>query len=192
MLIKLTDFAEQNRITDRTVQKHIKENEKILEGHVERRGKQGTWLDDFAVAFLKDKIQLPTKDEVLVPTAREASLLVQLAETNARWAAAEKRAAENAEAAGQIKLLEAQSISLKDSNIELQRKVIELEANQKIMIDELDQKHQMEKKDLEKEIQELKKARDDQKSKSELAIEDLRRQLDEEKKKTWIQKLMGR
>lgn len=123
MLIRLRDFAEQNRITDRTVQIHIKENQEILEGHVERRGKQGTWLDDFAVAFLLDRIQLPTKDEVLVPTPREASLMLQLAQANERWAAAEARAAENAEAAGKIKLLEVQSESLQEANADLQKEI---------------------------------------------------------------------
>ena len=192
MLVRLTEFAEKNRITDRTVQNHIKENWELLSNHVQRRGKQGTWLDEFAVTFLLDRIQLPTKDEVLTPTPREATLLLQLAEANARWAEAEKRASENAEAVGQIKLLEAQSSSLKDSNIDLQRKVLEMEANQKLMIDEMDQKHRLENKDLEKEIEDLKKSSDEQKSVFDEEIEELRRQLEAERKKTWIQKLMGR
>lgn len=107
MLVRLRDFAELHRISERTVQVHIKNNQEELEGHIERRGKQGTWLDEFAVNFLLDRIQLPTKDEVLMPTPREAALLVEIAETNKRLADAERRAGENAEAAGKVKLLEA-------------------------------------------------------------------------------------
>lgn len=107
MLVRLRDFAELHRISERTVQVHIKNNEDELAGHIERRGKQGTWLDEFAVNFLLDRIQLPTKDEVLMPTAREAALLEQIAAANRRLADAERRAADNAEAAGKVLFLEA-------------------------------------------------------------------------------------
>lgn len=107
MLVRLRDFAEVNRLSQRTVQIHIKENYDVLGEHVERRGKQGTWLDEFAVNFLLERIQLPTKDEVLVPTAREAVLMEQLANAHAQWAAAEQAARMNAEAAGKVQLLEA-------------------------------------------------------------------------------------
>lgn len=107
MLVRLRDFADMNRISERTVQLHIKENWEVLEEHVDRRGKQGTWLDEFAVNFLLDRIQLPSKDEVVIPSAREAALLIQIAEANKALAEAERRAGENAEAAGKVKLLEA-------------------------------------------------------------------------------------
>lgn len=107
MLVRLRDFAEINRISERTVQVHIKNNQEELEGHIDRRGKQGTWLDEFAVNFLLDRIQLPTKDEVLTPTPREAVLLEQIAAANRLRAEAEKAARENAEAAGKVKFLEA-------------------------------------------------------------------------------------
>ena len=106
MLVRLRDFAEVNRISERTVQVHIKNNEKELAGHVDRRGKQGTWLDEFAVNFLLERIQLPTKEEVMIPTAREAALLEQVATANRRLAEAERRAALNAEAAGKVLFLE--------------------------------------------------------------------------------------
>lgn len=111
MLVRLRDFAEIHRITERTVQVHIKENWDVLEGHIDRRGKQGTWLDDFAQEFLLEKIQLPSKDEVLVPSAREAALLIQVAELSQKLADAERRASLNAESAGKVMFLEAQSES---------------------------------------------------------------------------------
>lgn len=107
MLVRLRDFAELHRISERTVQVHIKDNWDELEGHVDRRGKQGTWLDEFAVNYLLDRIQLPTKDEVLMPTPREAALLYELSEANRKLADAERRAGENAEAAGKVLYLEA-------------------------------------------------------------------------------------
>ena len=95
MLVRLRDFAEIHRISERTVQLHIKENWEELQDHVDRRGKQGTWLDDYAQEFLLNAIQLPSKDEVLVPTPREAALLIQLAEAHKALAEAEA-ALENA------------------------------------------------------------------------------------------------
>lgn len=123
MLVRLRDFAEINRISERTVQVHIKNNQEELEGHIDRRGKQGTWLDEFAVNFLLDRIQLPTKDEVLVPTPREAALLEQLSAANRMLADAERRAGENAEAAGKVKFLEAakdaQDAQINDLSVEV-------------------------------------------------------------------------
>lgn len=123
MLVRLRDFAELHRISERTVQVHIKNNEEELAGHIDRRGKQGTWLDEFAVNFLLDRIQLPTKDEVLVPTAREAALLIEVAEANKKLADAERRASLNAEAAGKVLLLEAsqkaQEVQISDLSIEV-------------------------------------------------------------------------
>lgn len=107
MLVRLRDFAEIHRVSERTVQLHVKENWDELQEHIARRGKQGTWLDDYAQEFLLNVIQLPSKDEVLIPTAREAALLVEIAEANRKLADAERIAREFAEAAGKTALLEA-------------------------------------------------------------------------------------
>jgi len=106
MKVRLRDWASLNCITERTVQVHIKENQEALEGHIERKGKQGTWLDEFAQDFLIQKIQLPSRKEVYQPTARESALLIELSEANKKVAEAERRAALNAEAAGKVLLLE--------------------------------------------------------------------------------------
>lgn len=59
-MIKLQDFAKQKGITDRQVQRQLKKYETDLEGHFERKGCNGTWLDDFACSFLENKmIQSP-------------------------------------------------------------------------------------------------------------------------------------
>lgn len=57
-MVKLQDFARQQAVTDRAVQKQLKRYEKAeLQGHFERQGPNGTWLDDYAVEFLLSKMK---------------------------------------------------------------------------------------------------------------------------------------
>lgn len=153
MKVRLRDFAEANRISERTVQVHIKNNKEFLESHIERKGKQGTWLDEEAVNFLLDQIQLPNKEEVFQPTPRELQYIMQLADLNAKLADAERRAGENATAAGKLQLLEEQSDSLRNKNENLQKEVGLLEGFLKNANDEIDILKE-EKIALEKEIRE--------------------------------------
>lgn len=55
-MIKLQDFAKMQGVTDRAVQKHLKKHEKALEGHFERLGPNGTYLDDFACEFIRERM----------------------------------------------------------------------------------------------------------------------------------------
>lgn len=55
-MIKLQDFARQQGVTDRAIQKHLKKYAAELEGHVERKGPNGTWLDDEACKILRSKM----------------------------------------------------------------------------------------------------------------------------------------
>lgn len=143
MRVRLRDFAETHRIAQRTVQVHIKNNIEVLESHIERRGKQGTWLDDFAVEFLLNQIQLPTKDDVQVPTAREAALIMEIANANKKLADAERRAGENAAAAGKVALLEASNTEQKEMIQSLQEEVgglrVRLEFDVKAVKDQAEQ-----------------------------------------------------
>ena len=68
MKVRLRDWASLNCISERTVQIHIKENQDVLEEHIERKGKQGTWLDEFAQDFLIEKIQLPNRVPMICPS----------------------------------------------------------------------------------------------------------------------------
>jgi len=52
-MIKLQDFAQQCGVTDRAIQKHLKKHEEALAGHFERKGPNGTWLDDYACEFIR-------------------------------------------------------------------------------------------------------------------------------------------
>ncbi len=55
--VKLQDFAKQNGVTDRAIQKHLKKHEAELEGHFWRKGPNGTWLDEFAQMYIKNLLR---------------------------------------------------------------------------------------------------------------------------------------
>ena len=52
--VKLQDFARSMGVTDRAIQKHIQRHREDLEGHLERKGNNGTWLDDYAQSYIRD------------------------------------------------------------------------------------------------------------------------------------------
>ena len=56
-MIKLQDFARQMGVTDRMIQKHLKTYAAELEGHYERKGPNGTWLDDKAQEIIRSKMR---------------------------------------------------------------------------------------------------------------------------------------
>lgn len=68
-MIKLQEFARQQGVTDRAIQKHLKKYEDELWGLFERKGPNGTWLSEEACEFLrgkmKQKVEIydPSKDE---------------------------------------------------------------------------------------------------------------------------------
>jgi predicted DNA binding protein len=71
-MIKLQDFARQNGVTDRAIQKHLKKYESELEGLFERRGSNGTWLSDEACRFLLGKMK--TNPVVVLENENQAEL----------------------------------------------------------------------------------------------------------------------
>ena len=50
---KLQDFATECGVTDRAIQKHLKKHEAELIGHFERKGPNGTWLDEYAQEYIR-------------------------------------------------------------------------------------------------------------------------------------------
>lgn len=56
-MIKLQDFARQQGVTDRAVQKHLNTYAEELEGLYERKGPNGTWLTDEACEILRSKMK---------------------------------------------------------------------------------------------------------------------------------------
>lgn len=51
-MIKLQDFAASRGVTDKAIYKHLKKYAADLENHIEKRGKNGTWLDDYACEYI--------------------------------------------------------------------------------------------------------------------------------------------
>jgi hypothetical protein len=58
-VVKLSDFANECGVTDRAIQKHLKNMENELSGHFERRGINGTWLDEIAMSEIKKRMITP-------------------------------------------------------------------------------------------------------------------------------------
>lgn len=58
-MIKIQDLARDLGVTDRTIQKHLHRLTPELEGHFERRGRNGTWLDDVAVEAIRSRMVMP-------------------------------------------------------------------------------------------------------------------------------------
>ena len=56
-MVKLQDFAKQQGVTDRQIQRLLKKYEAELEGLFERRNQNGTWLSDEACELLKGKMK---------------------------------------------------------------------------------------------------------------------------------------
>ncbi len=54
-MIKLQEFAQKIGISDRQVLRLVKKYAEELEGHVERRGSAGTWLDETAQEIIQSK-----------------------------------------------------------------------------------------------------------------------------------------
>lgn len=93
-LIKLSDFARQNGVTPRAVQQLLKKYESEIEGHFERKGQNGTWLDGTAQDFLRSKmLQKPivTYDVTAQPLLEEnETLKVKVSDLQDALAAAYK------------------------------------------------------------------------------------------------------
>lgn len=88
-MIKLQDFAKQQGVTDRAIQKHLKKYSEELEGLYERKGPNGTWLSEEACEILRSKMRqqpLAIFDE----DPRVAKLEAKLKETEERLDEKEK------------------------------------------------------------------------------------------------------
>ena len=73
-MIKLSDFARQQGVTSRAVQQMIKKYETDIEGHFERKGQDGTWIDSEAQEFLRSKMlkkPVVVYDETATPLLEE-------------------------------------------------------------------------------------------------------------------------
>lgn len=56
-MIKLSDFARRQGVTPRAVQRLVKKYESEISEHIEKKGQNGTWLDDVAQEYLRSKMK---------------------------------------------------------------------------------------------------------------------------------------
>ena len=102
--MKLSEFALIFKVSERHARRLLQENESDLCGHYDRRGREGTFLDDVAVDFLKNKLQRSFDVAINQPSERERQLENQVTELSLRYAAAMEQMVKNA---GAVALLEA-------------------------------------------------------------------------------------
>ena len=134
-MIKLQDFAHQKGVTDRTVQKHLKKHEKELKDHFQRKGPNGTWIDDFACEFLSDLMKtnaVAVSDVALLEKNKELekenqALMRKVQEYAEKIAVLYEERAENAQ---KIALAEVNQLLLEDKNDEIEVLKRELKAAQ--------------------------------------------------------------
>lgn len=118
-MIKLQDFARQQGVTDRAIQKHLKTYAAELEGLFQRKGPNGTWLTEEACNILRSKMkQAPIT--IMEPDARVGELMDRIKELENRLdekdkllilsqgtaQAAQEQVLKLQEDLGQVKLLE--------------------------------------------------------------------------------------
>ena len=102
--MKLAEFANNYRVSERHVRRLIQKYESDMVGHYEKRGNEGTFIDNVGVEFLKSKLRTQVDVVVGGSSERERQLENTITELSMRYAAACEKLVENA---GAVALLEA-------------------------------------------------------------------------------------
>ena len=102
-MIKLQDFARQQGVTDRAIQKHLRKYADEFEGLIERKGPNGTWLSDKACELLRSKMITPPPPVVYDGDPRVPRLETRVAELEAQLTVAQSTLTE---AQGQVLALQ--------------------------------------------------------------------------------------
>lgn len=119
-MIKLQDFARQQGVTDRQIQRLLKKYEDGLSDLIERKGPNGTWLTDEACELLRSKmkqqplaiLEADPRAERLEERVRE--LEDRLDEKDRILTFAQKQVMELQEKAGRVLQLEADNAAAKE------------------------------------------------------------------------------
>lgn len=131
-MIKLQDFAAQQGVTDRQMQRLLKKYAEELEGLYERRGSNGTWFSEEACELLRSKMkkapvgvpdskvkELEAKIEELRKSLDEKEKLIAVAQQQAQNAL--NHSLELQKIADKVPLLEADTKVLEAENERLKR-----------------------------------------------------------------------
>ena len=155
--MKLSEFALNFNVSERHARRLLQENEVELSGHYDRRGREGTFLDDVAVDFLKNKLQKSFDVVINQPSERERQLESQITELSMRYAAAMEQMVKNA---GAVALLEAS----KENVAKLEARASEAEERAELR---------------ERELHELEQQFGEERARAETKVNDLQAQLDQ-------------
>ena len=144
-MIKLQDFARQHNVTDRAIQKHLKKYEAELEGHFERRGPNGTWIDDVGCAILRSKMKQQQvavfeedpRLEEYAERVRELEKMLTLAQQQTQ--AAQAQVAQLQEASAKVALLEADNEAARVARAEAEERANVAERERKNSEEALEQ-----------------------------------------------------
>lgn len=137
-MIKLQDFARQQGVTDRAIQKHLKKYAAELEGHVERKGHNGTWIDDEGCSILQNKMK--SKEIVIYDT----ETIDRIKELEAKIERLENRLEKKEQYIQVIELASAKKQN-QIENLENEKKQIELKSAKQIKEAEDDLKNELQR-----------------------------------------------
>ena len=116
-MIKLQDFAKQQGVTDRAIQKHLKKYEQELDGLFVRKGPNGTWLSEEACDIIRSKMKSAPAEVYDDSKDREIARLQKLL----------------AEKEDSLLQKEKYITALEAGSIDKQNRINELEQNQKLI-----------------------------------------------------------
>ena len=137
-MVKLQDFAREMGVTDRAIQKHLKNYADELVGLYERKGPNGTWLTDEACEILRGKMrrapivifdedprikQLEARLETMQQKLDEKEKLLAMAQESAQRA--QDKVFQLQEEAGKVKALEEGRRTLTNKVTELEEEKAE-------------------------------------------------------------------
>lgn len=131
-MIKLQDFAKQQGVTDRAIQKHLKTYAEELEGLYQRKGPNGTWLTDEACEILRSKMkQAPVT--VFEASAQEEALRNQIQKLERELFDAQKKYTAYVENATPLLLKASEQIALAERAGEYKEQVDALKAQNAVL-----------------------------------------------------------
>lgn len=126
-MIKLQDFARQQGVTDRAIQKHLKNYAEELEGLYERKGPNGTWLTDEACEILRSKMkQAPIT--IIEPSEQEESLKAQIRDLERELFDVQKRYTDYVSQTTTLLQTASRQISLAEASEQNKKRADDLEA----------------------------------------------------------------
>lgn len=78
-MIKVNDFALEKGVSRQAIYKHLNNHKEVLQNHIEKRGKNGTWLDDFACDYIS---KLMITNPVVLGDGRQQAEIERLKKEN--------------------------------------------------------------------------------------------------------------